>query len=95
MYGNVFAEVKKLQNQELVLINEFKEIVNDSIDLKNSRVEDKIKLSELDKLINLKLKAIILHKNKFLDLDSKFSDEMEEAIKQSKRACCRTNFFST
>jgi hypothetical protein len=95
---NVFAEVKKLQNQELVLINEFKELVNESIIHQNIRVKNEnifLILGELDKLINLKLKAIILHKNKFLDLDEKFSDEMDEAIKQSKRACCRTNFFST
>jgi hypothetical protein len=95
---NVFAEVKKLQNQELVLINEFKELVNESIIHQNIKVKNEnifLILGELDKLINLKLKAIILHKNKFLDLDSKFSDEMEEAIKQSKSACCRTNFFST
>ena len=45
--------------------------------------------------INQKLKDIILHKNKFLDLDSKFGNEITKAIDESRRACCRTNFFST
>ena len=96
--SNVFAEVKKLQNKELVLINEFKELVNESIIHQNIRIKNEeifSKLAHLDIKINLKLKDIILHKNKFLDLDSTFSDEMEKAINESKRICCRTNFFST
>ena len=94
----MFAEVKKLQNQELVLINEFKELVNESIIHQNIRIKNEeifSKLAHLDIKINLKLKDIILHKNKFLDLDSTFSDEMEKAINESKRICCRTKFFST
>jgi hypothetical protein len=95
---NVFAEVKKLQNDELVLINEFKELVNESIVTQNIRIKNELiflKISKLDMKINQKLKDIILHKNKFLDLDSKFGNEITKAIDESRRAFCRTNFFST
>jgi len=95
---NVFAEVKKLQHEELVKINEFKEIVNESINFKNMRNKNEeiiLKLSKLEIKINEKLKEIILHKNKFLDLDSKFGDEIDTAIKQSKENWCNGSFFST
>ena len=94
---NVFAEVKKLQNDELVLINQFKELINESITYKNMKQNEEIfnKLNFLDKLVNLKLEEIILHKNTFLDLDDMFTTEIENAIKESKNTYCRTNFFNT
>ena len=63
------------------------------IRIKNESIS--VKISKLDMKINQKLKDIILHKNKFLDLDSKFGNEITKAIDESRRACCRTNFFST
>jgi hypothetical protein len=39
---NVFAEVKKLQNDELVLINEFKELVNESIVTQNIKIKNEL-----------------------------------------------------
>jgi len=125
---NVFAEVKKIQTEELFLINQFKEIINKKINFKNmykhsfnkkiiyeqmdkklindeinkeikqlsqkiQQVQDKI--IYMDLLVNEKLNNLIMHKNKFLEIDKKFNEEIEKVIKKKRETCCRTNFFNT
>ena len=94
---NVFAEVKKLQNDELVLVNDFKELINESITYKNMIQNNDTfeKICNIEKRINRKLNEIILHKNKFLDLDDMFCTEMKKASDKNNRAFCRTRFFNT
>ena len=89
---NVFAEVKKIQSYETTLINSLKDVLNEYKNLsikiesglattedKNDFAFIKTKKTELtDKIIKIK--------DKYLEIDDQFEDEMEEQrLKFSKR----------
>ncbi len=96
---NIFAEVKRIQNQEIILINDFKISLNEIITLEKvldlSIDNDKIKLTKnvLRKKHNEKnekLKKILEFKNSYIDIDNNFKKEIEDNIKfqQNKRCKC-------
>ena len=80
---NVFAEVKKIQTLETKLINNLKDVLNEHIQL-SLKVGDDLTSSNLLKLRLLEERKkfitdrIINIKNKYLDIDDQFEDEMKE-----------------
>lgn len=97
VYGtNVFSEVKKLQNQEIILINKLKVVVNKIFKLEAE--EEKLRplvfkqqLDDLNAEQDMALDEIIKYRNKYLDIDANFKKEMEANIALARRACglCR------
>ena len=90
---NVFAEVKKIQSAETILINTLKDILNEHVTL-NLKVHsmatpaiiDLHKLAELDTLNKMTTKQIIRIKDKYLEIDDQFEEEMKKQQKKfSKR----------
>jgi hypothetical protein len=90
---NVFAEVKKIQSEETLLVNKLKEILNEHVNLNikvhstASRIPiDIARLAELDNLKKTITEQIICIKDKYLNIDNQFEEEMEQQrLKFSKR----------
>lgn len=97
VYGtNVFSEVKKLQNQEIILINKLKVIVNKIYKLENEETTlkpliYKQQLDDLNTEQDLSLDDIIRYRNTYLEIDRNFKDEMDTNVASARRACglCR------
>lgn len=80
---NVFAEVKKIQTLETKLINNLKDVLNEHIQLSLKVGDDLtstnlLKLRLLEERKKLITDRIINIKNKYLDIDDQFEDEMKE-----------------
>ncbi len=93
---NVFTEVKKLQNQEIILINRLKVIVNKIRKLEEERagmrpLVYKQQLDDLNTEQDDALDTIINYRNKYLDIDKMFRTEVDANIQVSRRGCglCR------
>jgi hypothetical protein len=82
---NIFAEVKKIQTDETELINSLKDVLNEHVNL-NLKIksmatplkEDLEKLELLDQKRKTITGRIIQMKDKYLDIDDQFEDEMKE-----------------
>jgi len=90
---NVFAEVKKIQSAETILINRLKDTLNEHVVI-NLRIHstatptaaDIEKLAELDTLRKVTTDRIIRIKEKYLEIDDQFEEEMKKQRKKfSKR----------
>ena len=90
---NVFAEVKKIQSAETILINRLKDTLNEHVVI-NLRVHSTVtptgadieKLAELDTLRKMTTEQIIRIKEKYLEIDDQFEEEMKKQRKKfSKR----------
>lgn len=96
-YGtNVFSEVKKLQNQEIILINKLKVVVNKifKLEAEEDKMRPLVYKQQLDDLTaeqDVALDEIIKYRNTYLDIDSKFRAEMDANVAAARRACglCR------
>jgi hypothetical protein len=96
-YGtNVFSEVKKLQNQEIILINKLKVIVNRIYKLEGQEetmrpLVYKQQIDDLNVEQDVSLDEIIRYRNTYLEIDSKFKGEIETNVASSRRSCglCR------
>ena len=98
---NVFVEVKKIQNLEMMYINELKDIFNDIYDCKTSiqkavtedkepEEDDLSHLGRLEGDYKMKMNKILELKNNYLTIDSKFDKEMKthrERVKRSWGVC--------
>ena len=82
---NIFAEVKKIQTEETGLINNLKDVLNEhfnlnviihSTDAPNLKDLGRLQMLEVQK--KLLTTQIINIKNKFLQIDSQFEEEMQE-----------------
>ena len=90
---NVFAEVKKIQSAETILINTLKDILNEHVTLNlkvhsmaTPAITDIQKLAELDTLKKVTTNKIIRIKDKYLEIDDNFEEEMKkQRNKLSKR----------
>lgn len=90
---NVFAEVKKIQSAETILINTLKDILNEHVTLNlkvhsmaTPAITDIQKLAELDTLKKVTTDRIIRIKDKYLEIDDNFEEEMKkQRNKLSKR----------
>lgn len=89
---NIFSLVKKIQNDEIVLVNELKNIINKIIDKskQTQTIEIKQEIVLLEIAQNNKLSDIIKFRNKYLDIDKEFNDEINLHIENSKSQfnCC-------
>lgn len=88
---NVFAEVKKIQSDETQLINTLKDILNEHIklnvklhtadsynkDTSNIKFADNAKLEILDEKRKILTNQIIQMRDKYLEIDKQFEDEMK------------------
>ena len=90
---NIFSEVKRIQNQEFILINKLKVILNRGAYLKNI-IDDgdataKIKEEKHQQYIskNIAIENIIKFRDSYRMLDYKFRDEINNNIKQSTSKC--------
>ena len=94
---NVFSEVKKIQYDEMIIINKLKDSINEAINIKNLGLSDnsKPRLMELEKLINDNLKDVIEHRKKFLDIDDDFEEEINNARINRNNRCCRFDFLKS
>jgi hypothetical protein len=90
---NVFAEVKKIQSAETILINRLKDTLNEHVKI-NLKVHstdtpnfnDIQKLAELDTLRKVTTDQIIRIKERYLQIDDQFEEEMKtQRAKFSKR----------
>lgn len=82
---NVFAEVKKIQSKEILLINKLKDTLNEYVALQlkiqtsdEPSDKDLRKLEELDVLKKELTNLIINIKNEYLDIDGQFEKEMKQ-----------------
>lgn len=85
---NVFAEVKKIQSIEILLVNKLKDILNEHVKLNlkihsstNPDTNDIIRLDELDTSKKLITEQIISIKDKYLNIDDQFEEEMKQQRK--------------
>jgi hypothetical protein len=84
---NVFSIVKKLRNDEIVLTNKLTTIVNKMIQVNNNEPDEETQkqLIELEKQQNITLEEIIHFRDRYLEIDSQFNDEIERYISKSKK----------
>lgn len=82
---NVFAEVKKIQCLETLLINSLKDVLNEHVNLNikltsitTRKKEDEQRLEYLELRKKYLTNEIIQIKEKYLDIDDQFEDEMKE-----------------
>jgi hypothetical protein len=82
---NIFAEVKKIQNEETELINALKDVLNDDVNLRlkiqstpTPLVEDLEKQKTLDNKKKILTDGIIRMKNKYLAIDELYEKELKE-----------------
>jgi hypothetical protein len=83
---NIFSLVKKIQNEEIVLVNELKNIINKIIDVKNT-TNNKDIINKLENDKNDKIETIIKFRNNYLEIDKDFNDEILEQIEYSNNQC--------
>lgn len=94
---NVFAEVKKIQYDEMEMINSLKNIINNVINLKSLPVNENItkKIMNLEIVQNEKINEIILHRKKFLDLDNDFEKEIKKVRDKYEKKWIKFNCLNT
>ncbi len=98
---NIFTEVKRLQNKEIILINELKVCINKQQDL-DRKIQRARTGSEYDRLVAEQDAAsdeqkkifdkVIAYRDEYLIIDKKFSDEIQANIKHWSNVwcgCCR------
>jgi hypothetical protein len=81
---NVFSEVKKIQSEEIMIVNHLKDIMNELVNnkllLQNDPTNDAIKkkITRLESDRQHRTDAYIMMKDKYLEIDKLFEEEMEE-----------------
>jgi hypothetical protein len=88
---NVFAEVKKKQNDEIILINDLKNEINNCLDLEKKSVNDPSLKSELEKAKEEREKVIekiIKNRDEYLKIDKDFKDEIDKHINENLNNRC-------
>jgi len=93
---NVFSEVKKLQNEEIILVNKLKVLINKIRKLEEEQASlrplvYKQQLDDLNVEQDEALDAIIKYRNKYLEIDKTFRAEIEANVAASRKGCglCR------
>jgi hypothetical protein len=91
--ANIFAVVKKIQNKEITLINNLKNIINKTIDYVNMEPTPEIRqrIRELEQEQNNIIEDIIKFRNNYLNIDKDFEDEINRNIME-QQGCCKCNF---
>lgn len=96
---NVFAEVKKIQNKEMVTINHLKDVMNDLHALRTQIQEptkdDMLEMERLEDLQKSLTDEIINMRDDYLDIDDKFEEEMEGHRGRFNRRCQPCGWLKT
>jgi hypothetical protein len=89
---NVFSIVKKLRNDEIILINKLTTIINKMIQLNNNEQDEETQkqLIILEQQQNDTLEEIIHFRDRYLEIDVRFNNEIDSYINKYKKKC---NFF--
>ena len=90
---NVFAEVKRIQNEEILHINTMKNLINAATELKNSVAEGG---SEADRILfeqnadqqTVVFEILVKYRLKYAEIDEKFTKEINENIQRSASDRC-------
>ena len=74
---NVFSEVKKIQNREMIITNELKDLYNEREILEfQAKPDTAKKLSDIKQNIKRKTEEILRMKDKYLEIDAAFQGEI-------------------
>lgn len=87
---NVFAEVKKINNKEIMIVNTIKDIYNDIQELKAKLTltpAEETKLAEKEETYRRKVENFIRLKDEYLKIDDEFEKEMKVARHKQQRGC--------
>lgn len=98
---NIFTEVKRLQNKEVILINELKVCINKQQDI-DQKIASAHNHKEYDRLVGIQdllseqqnkiFDKVIAYRDEYLTIDAKFSNEIQHNIKHWSNTfcgCCR------
>ena len=84
-YGqNVFSTVKEIQNEELIMTNQLKGIINRLVGLNLDPIGNADAIRALEKEQNEMLDAIIRLRDRFLNIDSAFDREIGVMVERAK-----------
>ena len=93
---NVFAEVKQIQNTELILINEMQNLIEAGKNLKKDidmgTVTDVSKYEEIVKHQNIAFKELMNFRKQYMEIDNKFKKEIDDNIGRTRTErfnCCQ------
>jgi len=81
---NIFSHVKRIQIEEMVLVNKLKGAINALITLNSSLADSRVILAKEHEQ-NTLLNDIIEIRNKYLAIDSTFNKEINDQIEESKK----------
>jgi hypothetical protein len=89
---NIFQQVRKTQNEQLIIINKLKQILNDIMEISKAiEDEDITNKDELFPQLEFKkslkealMEEIISYRVKYIEIDKIFRDEMSESYKKYK-----------
>jgi hypothetical protein len=94
LYGtNVFSDVKRIQNDEVVLINKLKSVMNALLTLYALKQYDQIQRKETEQ--NHIIDLIILNRNQYLSMDSAFNKEIRANAARARRHWGIMNWLKT
>ena len=94
---NIFTEVKRLQNKEIILINELKTVINkqQEIDQRLAQTRNPDRHEELCKeqerlgeLQNKIFDKVISYRDEYLQIDKKFNDEIQKNVRHWTNKLC-------
>lgn len=92
-YGqNVFATVKEIQNEEMMLTNRLKGTINALLTVHATQPLNTARVLELEAKQNGTIDALLHLRDKYLNIDSPFEQEIGEQIRRSRKdwICCLT-----
>jgi hypothetical protein len=86
---NVFAEVKRIQNEEALHVERMKTYMNKIIELEAGPLdaEKKKRIADLEEWQKAEVQTVLLIKNKYLEIDSKFEAELEKHRNARRYRC--------
>jgi hypothetical protein len=94
LYGtNVFSDVKRIQNEEMILINQLKGVMNALLTLHALKQYEEAAKKEGEQ--NVLIESIIRKRNDYLQIDFKFNKEIRLNAQQAHRQLSCMNWLKT
>lgn len=88
---NIFAEVKKKRNEEILKINNLKNLINECVDIKkimllpgNEELKELLKEKEFEK--DEALNDLIKFRDEYLSIDNEYKEQIDYLINQTKNS---------
>jgi hypothetical protein len=92
---NIFSEVKRIQNREIIMINTLKNIINEKVRIEEAIQCESKPSKELETQLELKrekeneaLTEIIKYRNSYAEIDEILRREIDENLYKKRRAIC-------